>query len=1102
MCLVTKLQVGLSTAVPKIERRLSSETGRFSKRKNRQSRHTVGVSSEELADARRLIEEISGHKITPSTSKTDSINIQKRNSESNDSSNTAILSKKESDELNHLSKQNSDSSVTSNPSINKYINKSLVKNTTPKPFSSSNNSSTVPTPDISEHLDAFFEDEIQKMSSQDKHLDELVNKSHQPTGIINTVLNGSEPEEDTIKVTDIVEEPKLSVNPIYSKPENSYNQFDSKHMDRFNTQIKKQRMKRANTIDIPKPLQFYEDSDCSDGETEEQKHKNNYYALRGPIRVGDPVIKKTVPTFQPKTASDQKFLAFLNKNTDNSDDKNKNSIWTDHKNRASVWGSKFGNIKNNFESSGRPQSNNVKNFWKTQDDALTARSNQYGPKISRQSARNLQQMFEDKQREKDILPERLKPLKNITEEHNALTGKLTIKTEPEKNYRFLPGPLPVNQFSHAPQSAFKPIPKKSHTFKPIIQEPNKENVLLPESPQELLKTEIKDNNKSLFLYSPKPLTNSQGTSPALSPISTKPWLTPSPEGGSRVLNMAAKKFEVPQQQIETQVIKPRKLSKELTSAFVPKQQPTEKLVPSYITKTSDAKNSTVRKLSDQYDTIGSKTPEYTSHTSVVYQPSTPLKMPEVYSEKVSTNDSNRPKFTPTSPREPKPTPWWHQAYRDKVSGQRSTSNQQKSFDNEKKINQFQSPNNNYNSTTALYNTQEIYQHVPGKESNPTSPENIYTSTLTFSPTGKPKNQQLEAVSHPPKLETQLSNESIHEYTAISSKVMGSAQQAVTVKQGPMTRNEHDMAAVFNLKNTLSTLGKTADDRIQPKINSVSPIKPSSTPEVTQKISVPDPIRKFSPQNTVSAQGGYYKAPEPQNNDYNISQRSPQKSPQRLSSRSFGSKDVKPNSNDPKLGVVKPMQKTMAPVYNNVARIQTAAAQSQQTVEFNEKGQGVVTSKFHIPVVSVEPGSPLPSNIGGRALSKSDSWHQICLASNQTANKPTPGRNVVKSKSSHSLAVPQRQFEAGMSKDELLQKRKAMESYLLGGNKSPQTVSPTKSEKVVKTSINRIKTSEKHSAYKSSGISRSRTLPDIVCPPLLDESNVDQAFEDLFKSSCI
>lgn len=718
----------------------------------------------------------------------------------------------------------------------------------------------------------------------------------------------------------------------------------------------------------------------------------------------------------------------MNKNQNSDDTNNKSIAWTNQKNRAQVWENRFGNIKNNFENVSRVPNNSVKNFWKTQDDAIMSRTNQFGPKISRQSARNLQQMFEEKRRESQekIEPPQVqrvsKEILPVKGKQDTITGKLSVKTEPEKNYKLVPGPLPVNKFSHAPQSAFKPIPKRIQDDQQY--QPNLES-------QDIVKTEIKENNDtSLFLYSPKPIHDSESSSPAISPNITKPWLSNDVDKSNRVISMTAKKFEAAPQQNDVHVVKPRKLSRELTSAFIlptPKEKPTTSYIPR-----NDIKSSTVRKLSDQYNNFGSKVPEYSSHTSVTYQP--------------VNSSRNHHSFTAGS----------------------TTNNYSKSYQN----NTSDQPYSRQKSLESnVIKPMTIYQHVPGKEDTFSSPENVYTSTLMFNP----NIQNTETINHPPKLHTQLSNESVHEYTAINSKVMGVpvSQQAVTVKQkSPMTRNEHDMAAAFSLKNTLTSIGK-GDNRN----SKTSPVRQNSAEHTkvnnnfTSKVSEPKTIFINPPNNNDTKAFGVVKPMQQKQTSYN----------------------TKPTTQK---------QSYISPVYNNVKKFQSASAQNQQFVEINEKGQGVVTSKFHIPIVNVEPTSPgiyssgALSPIPGKGISKSDSWHQICMASQSPTRSP-PARNVVKSKSSHSLAVPQRQFEAGMSKDELLSKKKAMEAYLIGGTNSPKQ---KPNEKVIKTSINRIKTSEKQSAFKSTGISRSRTLPDIVCPPMLDESNVDEAFEDLFKSS--
>lgn len=76
---------------------------------------------------------------------------------------------------------------------------------------------------------------------------------------------------------------------------------------------------------------YYEDADSDGDLTEpESTRRSNYLALRGPIRVGGkggkPVQTK-VPSFEPKTESDKKFLAFINRQNSNSAVNNKISLW-------------------------------------------------------------------------------------------------------------------------------------------------------------------------------------------------------------------------------------------------------------------------------------------------------------------------------------------------------------------------------------------------------------------------------------------------------------------------------------------------------------------------------------------------------------------------------------------------------------------------------------------------------------------------------------------------------------------------------------------------------------------------------------------------------
>lgn len=171
-------------------------------------------------------------------------------------------------------------------------------------------------------------------------------------------------------------------------------------------------------------------------------------------------------------------------------------------------------------------------------------------------------------------------------------------------------------------------------------------------------------------------------------------------------------------------------------------------------------------------------------------------------------------------------------------------------------------------------------------------------------------------------------------------------------------------------------------------------------------------------------------------------------------------------------------------------------------------------------VNYDPNSSVvPTKFPVNSLSRSDSWHQICQ---QTSNKPpspqntgsTGGYQLRRVKSGQSLEVP-KMYEAGMKKAEIVEKQKTVAAYF-SGQKSPnslsrnssqtdlvQTGSATASMTVKKSSINRIKTSEKASISKqipSSGLSRSHTMPHIASIHLLDESNVEDAFEQLLNAS--
>ncbi|KAL7743880.1 hypothetical protein ACLKA6_003108 [Drosophila palustris] len=112
---------------------------------------------------------------------------------------------------------------------------------------------------------------------------------------------------------------------------------------RFNG-TKKQLMKRANTIDIPKAKAKYSSADCdTDSELEDRNGPN--LGLKRAVQVSvKRRVQHVVPPFEPKTENDHKFLAFINKQN------HQGGLGWAGARSVSNWTHKFGNIKHTFET--------------------------------------------------------------------------------------------------------------------------------------------------------------------------------------------------------------------------------------------------------------------------------------------------------------------------------------------------------------------------------------------------------------------------------------------------------------------------------------------------------------------------------------------------------------------------------------------------------------------------------------------------------------------------------------------------------------------------------------------------------------------------------
>lgn len=579
MDLIMRLQANL--VVPSrapVEIKLPNLPKRFPKSKSRQHRHTVGVSSEELAAARKLIGDL---------------DIGEMNDKDTYIPKEQEIYKPEVKPI--LQKQNSDGNVgLAAPNYSKQI-----QNTSPKPFVNSNK----PPIDIQSYklvkniMETNYETELDnkrdlfKKSLSYEHETsndkipitvsisaDSINKTKSGYENYQTVLakqakqnlkltQDSDDEDDTstlkqdtihnlnrmlqpslhyddlrspVKLvaparptyeTENVKSSTRTIKERFESNERSRDVQENKTPNRYSS--KKLKMKRANTIDIPKPANFIFRNEDDDSVLDTGDQKRNYLALRGPIRVGSISQKPTVvPSFEPRTENDKKFMAFIQKHNSNP---NMNSLWNNKPPETKPsysaehnWNKKFGNIKTIFESDQRcssPMMNSAKKFWQTAESNKNIQP-PAEPKISRREPKPLQNTVEQK-------PTSTKLPWTAPENNNkVVTGSLRVESSPQikqvnnqmcqgKQYKFIPQPLPVNKFSHAPMSAFKPPPKK-----------------VTISTNQKVEKQLDEPTTPLYLYSPKQLqfTDSEESKQA----SSTPWAN---QTEHRVLNIVASKFE-------------------------------------------------------------------------------------------------------------------------------------------------------------------------------------------------------------------------------------------------------------------------------------------------------------------------------------------------------------------------------------------------------------------------------------------------------------------------------------------------------------------------------------------------------------------------------
>lgn len=212
---------------------------------------------------------------------------------------------------------------------------------------------------------------------------------------------------------------------------------------------KKQKFKRANTIDIPKPANFYESFSQDERDDIDQNTYQNKVKTE----------KKTLqPSFQPKTESDMKFLAFL-KQANKSE--TKASAYNPSARGGQPWTNRFVNLKTAFESD-TPE---IKHIPKKKI-ATPPVVQMWQNNTTKSSDPPLSQIVHN--RTPQPLQNKLPWTSHQGEEEGVVIGSLTVK----------PSPSAINKFSHAPKSAFKPIEKK-----PISQSQPQKLVVQPQAIQ-------------------------------------------------------------------------------------------------------------------------------------------------------------------------------------------------------------------------------------------------------------------------------------------------------------------------------------------------------------------------------------------------------------------------------------------------------------------------------------------------------------------------------------------------------------------------------------------------------------------------------------------
>lgn len=465
-----------------LRRGSSGSVNRFSKKKNRANRHTVGVTREELADARRIIEEL------------EMIGMQK--TANGPSKVTAKVMPTPGIFNAILTRQISEPVTLMRPSQFVPENLGDEKLKTKIPFKQSM-SLDRPSPILKNKQEVTPTFMNEKLTTPKIATNGLNKKFNNRNDEAPTDESSSSDDEDMINTKFYNASNKFKAKENYLRNQQSgeksfnYSSGDESHtpgprLSKYTS--KKMKMKRANTVDIPKSFSFVNtfdlsDRECSDSETMTNTHENRSTGLKTTFMAGNAPIP---PKFTPKTDNDKKFMAFIQKQNQNAVPTYVNPLAPAKEQKIHNWTNKFGNLKHKFEDVNEPQkvvektNNAAAKFWKNiEKDKPSAKVSPL-PAVPMKGAQPFTKALPAYT---EKFPWKNTNEKTITEEPVTLKKKLMLdKFEPTQQLPALPpksipepnklpvlAPSSVNNFSHNPMSAFKPpISRKlSNSFKPI-----------------------------------------------------------------------------------------------------------------------------------------------------------------------------------------------------------------------------------------------------------------------------------------------------------------------------------------------------------------------------------------------------------------------------------------------------------------------------------------------------------------------------------------------------------------------------------------------------------------------------------------------------------